>query len=66
MTEFAKAKGSKSHCAAKLTSLEIQWKRYYKSTFNVDPAIVAYFCSKAAQEYVKGLCWTLPGKWIAK
>ncbi len=42
-----------------LTSLEIQRKQYYKSTFNVDPDNVSDFCSKIAQEYVKGLCWVL-------
>ncbi len=59
MTELAMAVGSKSRCASKLTSLEIQRKRYYKFTFNVDPAVVPDYCSKVAQEYAKGLCWVL-------
>ncbi len=59
MKELAKAEGSKYRRGVKLTSLDIQRKRYCKSTFNVDPALVPDFCSKVAQEYAKGLCWVL-------
>ncbi len=59
MKELAKAEGSKSRRGVKLTSLEIQTKRYYKSTFNVDPDTAPDFFSKVAHDYITGLCWVL-------